>query len=72
MPKFRVEVRETVVHEIEVEANTAGEAESIAYTHYCDFDENNLSDNILSHKVESEGTDGREIDIYEIVEAEHV
>jgi hypothetical protein len=69
MPKYRVEVRETVVHEIEVEASSAGQAQSIAYEHYCDFDENNLGDNILSHKVESEGTEGREIDIYEIVES---
>lgn len=69
MPKYRVEVRETVVHEIEVEAVNSAVAVSLAYEHYCDFDENNLGEeNILSHKVESEGTEGRDIDVYEISE----
>jgi hypothetical protein len=56
MPKYEIKINEDVVHTITVEADNSEEAVSLAFDQYGNFGEDNLTDGVESHTVESEGS----------------
>lgn len=70
MPKYMVAIREVVLHEIEVEASSEGDAQAIAYEQYCNYPEYRIElERVIAHNVESEGTEyfRNDIEVSEIV-----